>query len=33
MAPYYHYLEESANVVKSNTNRSKLITILSYLLI
>lgn len=33
MAPYYHYLEESTNVVKSNTNRSKLITILSYLLI
>ena len=30
---YYDYLEESTNVVKSNANRNKIITILSYLLI
>ena len=33
MKSYYDYLEESMNVVKSNTNRNKIITILSYLLI
>ena len=33
MKNYYNYLEESTNVVKSNTNRSKIVTILSYLLI
>lgn len=33
MKSYYDYLEESTNVVKSNTNRSKIVTILSYLLI
>ena len=33
MKNYYDYLEESTNVVKSNTNRSKIVTILSYLLI
>lgn len=33
MKNYYDYLEESTNVVKSNTNRNKTITILSYLLI
>lgn len=33
MKNYYDYLEESTNVVKSNTNRNKIITILSYLLI
>ena len=33
MKTYYDYLEESTNVVKSNTNRNKIITILSYLLI
>ena len=33
MKNYYHYLEESTNVVKSNTNRNKIITILSYLII
>ena len=33
MKTYYEYLEESTNVVKSNTNRNKIITILSYLLI
>ena len=30
---YYDYLEESTNVVKSNTNRNKIITILSYMLV
>ena len=29
----YEYLEESTNVVKSNTNRNKIITILSYMLV
>ena len=29
MKTYYDYLEESTNVVKSNTNRNKIITILS----
>lgn len=33
MKNYYDYLEESTNVVKSNTNRNKIITILAYLLI
>ena len=33
MKTYYDYLEESTNVAKSNTNRNKIITILSYLLI
>ena len=33
MKSYYDYLEESTNVVKSNANRNKIITILSYLLI
>ena len=33
MKTYYDYLEESTNVVKSNANRNKIITILSYLLI
>ena len=33
MKSYYDYLEESTNVVKSNMNRNKIITILSYLLI
>ena len=33
MKSYYDYLEESTNVVKSNTNRNKIVTILSYLLI
>ena len=33
MNTYYDYLKESTNVVKSNTNRSKIITILVYLLI
>ena len=33
MSGYYDFLEESTNVVKSNTNKSKIITILSYLLI
>ena len=33
MKNYYDYLEESTNVVKSNANRNKIITILSYLLI
>ncbi|MDU2210528.1 MAG: helix-turn-helix transcriptional regulator [Eubacterium sp.] len=33
MKTYYDYLEESTNVVKSNTNRNKIITILPYLLI
>jgi len=33
MKNYYDYLEESTNVVKSNTNRNKIVTILSYLLI
>ncbi len=33
MDGYYDYLEESTNVVKSNTNRNKMIAILSYLLI
>ena len=33
MKTYYDYLEESTNIVKSNTNRNKIITILSYLLI
>ena len=31
MKSYYDYLEESTNVVKSNANRNKIITILSYL--
>ena len=33
MNTYYDYLEESTNVVKSNTNRNKIITILSYMLV
>ena len=33
MSAYYDFLEESTNVVKSNTNKSKVIIILSYLLI
>lgn len=33
MNTYYDYLEESTNVVRSNTNRNKIITMLSYLLI
>ena len=33
MKTYYDYLEETTNVVKSNANRNKIITILSYLLI
>ena len=33
MKTYYDYLEESTNVVRSNTNRNKIITMLSYLLI
>ena len=33
MKNYYDYLEESTNVVKSNTNRNKIITIFSYLVI
>ena len=33
MKTYYDYLEESTNVVKSNTNRNKIITILSYMLV
>lgn len=33
MKTYYDYLEESTNVVKSNANRNKIITILFYLLI
>ena len=33
MKNYYDYLEESTNVVKSNTNRNKIVAILSYLLI
>ena len=33
MKTYYEYLEESTNVVKSNTNRNKIITILSYMLV
>lgn len=33
MNTYYDYLEESTNVVKSNTKRNKIITILSYLVI
>lgn len=33
MKSYYDYLEESTNVVKSNTNKNKIITIISYLLI
>ena len=33
MKRYYDYLEESTNVVKSNTNRNQIITLLSYLLI
>ena len=33
MKNYYDYLKESTNVVKSNTNRNKIVTILSYLLI
>ena len=33
MKTYYDYLEESTNVVKSNANRNKIITILAYLLI
>ena len=31
MKTYYDYLEESTNVVKSNANRNKIITILSYM--
>ena len=33
MNTYYNYLEESTNVVKSNTKRNKTVTILSYLMI
>ena len=33
MNTYYDYLEESTNVVKSNANRNRIITILAYLLI
>ena len=33
MKTYYDYLEESTNVVKSNANRNKIITIIFYLLI
>lgn len=33
MKTYYEYLEESTNVVKSNTNRNKIIIILSYMLV
>ena len=33
MNTYYDYLEESTNVVKSNTKRNKTVTILSYLMI
>ena len=33
MNTYYDYLEESTNVVKSNANRNKIITILSYMLV
>lgn len=33
MNTYYEYLEESTNVVKSNANRSKIVILLSYLLI
>ena len=33
MKTYYDYLEESTDVVKSNTNRSRIITILCYLVI
>lgn len=33
MKNYYDYLEESTNVVKSNANKNKIVTILSYLLI
>ena len=33
MKTYYDYLEESTNVVKSNANRNRIITILAYLLI
>ena len=33
MKSYYDYLEESTNVVKSNTNRNKIIIVFSYLLI
>ena len=33
MSGYYGFLEESTNVVKSNTNKIKIITMLSYLLI
>ena len=33
MNTYYDYLEESTNVVRSNTNRNKIITILSYMLV
>lgn len=32
MNTYYNYLEESTNVVKSNTKRNKTVTILSYLM-
>ena len=32
MKSYYDYLEESTNVVKSNTNKNKIITIISYFL-
>ena len=32
MKTYYDYLEESTNVVKSNANRNRIITILAYLL-
>ena len=33
MSAYYDFLGESTNVVKSNTNKIKIITMLSYLLI
>ncbi len=33
MPTYYDYLDKSTNVVKSNINRKKIITMLSYLLI
>lgn len=33
METYYEYLEESTNVVKSNANKSKIVILLSYLLI
>lgn len=33
MKTNYDYLEESTNIVKSNTNRNKIITIFSCLLV